>query len=100
MSSTNGRCNTNERGSSYERRARKAWLLSVAAGWGGDGESVPCWECDVLVEAEDLIADRIIAGEHGGRYVRANIAPHCPLCSGRQGQRRTVAIVNAKRAVI
>lgn len=70
MSSTNGRCNSAERGSSHQRRARKAWLLSPAAGWGGDG----------------------------GRYTRDNIAPHCPLCPSRQGQRRTMAILRAKRA--
>lgn len=97
MSSTNGRCNTNERGSSYERRRRKLWLISPESGWGGDGHDVPCWECGVLVELEDLIADRIIGGEVGGRYTRDNIAPHCPLCSGQQGQRRTVAIIAARR---
>ncbi|MCU1418525.1 MAG: hypothetical protein JWP32_2699 [Schumannella sp.] len=97
MSSTNGRCNTNERGSSYERRRRKLWLVSPEAGWGGDGETVPCWECDVLVELADLVADRIFPGEDGGRYTRDNIAPHCPLCSGRQGARRTQVILALKR---
>lgn len=98
MSSTSGRCNSAERGSSYERRARKAWLLSPEAGWGGDGIDVPCWECGVLVEIDDLVADRIVSGEDGGRYTRDNIAPHCGLCSCRQGQRRTVAILALKRA--
>jgi hypothetical protein len=87
-----GRRNTNERGSSYERRRRKLWLISPEAGWGGDGIDVPRWDCGVLVELEDLIADRIIRGEDGGRYTRDNIAPHCPLCSCRQGQRRTMEI--------
>lgn len=98
MSSTNGRCNSAERGSSYQRRARKLWLLSPEAGWGGDGRDVPCWECGVLCEYEDLIADRIISGENGGTYARTNIAPHCLLCSCRQGQRRTVVILTRKRA--
>ncbi|AVJ49448.1 HNH endonuclease [Mycobacterium phage Chunky] len=97
MSSTNGRCNSAERGSSYARRARKLWLISPEAGWGGDGETVPCWDCGVLCELEDLIADRIVPGEDGGRYTRDNIAPHCLLCSCRQGQRRTAAILAAKR---
>lgn len=91
MSSTNGRCNTNERGSAADRRARKRWLLSPAAGWGGDGLDVPCWDCGVLCEYDDLVADRIIAGHRGGTYCRSNIAPHCALCSSRQGQRLTVA---------
>lgn len=92
MSSTNGRCNSNERGSAKQRRARRRWLLSVEAGWGGDGFDVPCWDCGVLLEFEDLYVDRIIPGEDGGRYTRGNIAPHCCLCSCRQGQVRTTAI--------
>lgn len=103
MSSVSGRCNTNERGGSPARRARKAWLLSPEAGWGGDGETVPCWEpdCGILVGPGadlDLIADRIVCGEDGGRYTRDNIAPHCLLCSCRQGQRRTNEIRAAARA--
>jgi hypothetical protein len=44
MSSRRGRSNSNERGSSYDRRARRAWLISPSAGFGGDGVKVPCWE--------------------------------------------------------
>lgn len=94
-----GRCNSRERGSSRERRARKLWLLSVRAGWGGDGETVPCWECGIILWFEDIFVDRIISGEDGGRYDRNNIAPHCQLCSCRQGQRRTMAI-RAVRAMV
>lgn len=95
MSSTNGRCNSAERGSSRSRRARKVWLLSVAAGWGGDGETVPCWDCGIILWFEDLFVDRIIPGERRGRYWRCNIAPHCEWCSCRQGQRRTMEIRRA-----
>ena len=98
MSSTCGRCNSNERGSSYDRRARRAWLVTPAAGWGGDGEKVPCWECGLMVDTTTMIVDRIVSGEDGGRYVRANIRPHCSLCSGRQGAARTQVIRKAKRA--
>lgn len=79
--------NGNDRGSTSHRRARKLWLISEEAGWGGNGEDVPCWECGVVVELVDLIADRIIPAERGGTYARSNIAPHCPLCSHRQGNR-------------
>lgn len=95
MMGVNGRPCGDPRGSAAQRRARKVWLLSPAAGWGGDGETVPCWECDVLLEIDDVFADRIIPGEDGGRYVKANVAPHCSLCSGRQGQRRTIALRKA-----
>lgn len=79
--------NGNQRGSSYDRAARKSWLLSPAAGWGGDGETVPCWTCGVLCGPNDveLFADRIIPAVGGGTYRRDNIAPHCDLCSHRQG---------------
>lgn len=79
--------NGNKRGSSRDRRARKLWLVSEESGWGGDGETVPCWECNVLLEVEDIFADRIIPCIDGGRYTRDNIAPHCELCSHKQGQR-------------
>lgn len=92
MSSRAGRCNSNERGSSYDRRARRAWLLSPAAGFGGDGDKVPCWECGAMVNNRTMIVDRIVPGEQGGRYTRANIRPHCQTCSCRQGNRRTQEI--------
>lgn len=77
------------RGSSYDRRARREWLVSPAAGHGGDGTKVPCWECGAMVSVKTMCVDRIVPGEAGGRYIRSNIRPHCALCSHRQGARRT-----------
>lgn len=86
--------NGNDRGSSYDRARRKAWLVSAAAGWGGDGIDVPCWSCGVLVGTDlELFADRLIPACQGGTYRRDNIAPHCALCSHQQGQ----AIMRARR---
>lgn len=62
-----------QRGNSYDRRARKEWLLSSAAGFGGDTVKVACWECGTMVDYEGLYVDRIVPGEGGGRYVRGNI---------------------------
>lgn len=89
-----------KRGSSYDRRARRAWLLSAASGFGGDGTKVQCWEpeCGTFVTAETMCVDRIIPGELGGTYRRDNIRPHCSLCSHRQGQRRTTELFHARRA--
>lgn len=99
MSSLSGRSNSNERGSSYDRRTRRAWLVSTAAGFGGDGIKAPCWECGIMLTADEVYADRIVTGEDGGTYRRSNIkGPHCCSCSGRQGQRRTVAINAARYA--
>jgi len=95
---TNSREPCSGRGSNIQRRKRKLWMLSPESGWGGDGFDVPCWECGVLCEYEDLICDRIIPGEDGGRYTLDNVAPHCHLCSHRQGQRRSVALRLARKA--
>lgn len=85
------------RGSSYDRRARRAWLLSPAAGFGGDGVKVACWEphCGAFVTAETMCVDRIIPGEYGGSYRRGNIRPQCAPCSHRSGARRTWEIKRA-----
>lgn len=79
--------NGNDRGNSYDRRARRAWLLSPASGFGGDGVKVACWECGALVNDKTIHVDRITPAHQGGRYVRGNIRPHCGLCSHREGQR-------------
>jgi len=92
VSRRTGRSNSNERGSSYDRRARRTWLLSAAAGFGGDGDKVGCWECGAMVNDRTMIVDRIVPGEFGGRYTRDNIRPHCCGCSGRQGQRRMIEL--------
>lgn len=93
MSSICGRSNRNERGSSYDRRARRKWLVSEAAGFGGDGVKVPCWECGKLLTEDDVIPDRIVPGSAGGTYRRSNIrGPHCTVCSCRQGARMTAEI--------
>jgi 5-methylcytosine-specific restriction endonuclease McrA len=85
MSSTNGRCNSNERGSAKDRRSRKLFLLNKF----GNGAAAQCWECSTLVTYATMIVDRIIDGNRGGRYTRNNIRVHCPLCSSRQGQKVT-----------
>lgn len=96
MSSRMGRTNRNERGSSYDRRARRAWLVSPAAGFGGDGVKVPCWECGRMVTEDDVIADRMVPGSAGGTYRRDNIrGPHCPTCSCRQAAAMTAALMRA-----
>ena len=92
MSSTNGRCNSNERGSAADRRARKAFLLVR----DGDGVRAPCHVCGTLVDYETMVVDRHpVPGYLGGRYTRDNIAVHCQLCSGRQGQAITLALRKA-----
>lgn len=53
-----------------------------------------------MLAVNDVIPDRMMAGEFGGTYRRSNIrGPHCQLCSCRQGQRRTLELWVARRAV-
>lgn len=80
-----GTTNTNVRGSSYQRRARKWWVLKVfesprfGAGW------THCYRCLALLCYETLTIDRMVAGCHGGTYRRDNIRPACGPCNSETG---------------
>lgn len=69
------------RGNSYDRRARKLWLLATF----GDGDKCPCAHCGAELDFATLYVDRITPGCQGGRYVRGNIQPSCADCSHGQG---------------
>lgn len=102
MTVTRGTTNGNARGSSYSRRARRAWLIANYA------SDVPgyarCYRCGVLLYNPDarpdlhfteshwilktyraLTVDRIIPGCKGGRYTRDNIRPACGPCNSETG---------------
>jgi hypothetical protein len=73
------------KGNSYQRRARRLWLLSPAASFGGNGEKVPCVHCGAMVDYDTMHVDRI---ECGGSYNRDNIQPSCSHCNcSRQNDR-------------
>lgn len=100
-----GTSNSNERGSSYSRRARRAFLVLCYA------SNVPgycrCYRCGKLLfnpdasntvneeflirygtqvlTAEPLTVDRIIPGCQGGTYRRNNIRPACGGCNSETG---------------
>jgi hypothetical protein len=78
-----GHRNSNERGSSENRRKRKQWLLDTF----GDGITAPCSEpdCDTMVTFLTIFVDRIIPAHLGGTYRRGNIQPHCQYHSCLQG---------------
>ena len=66
------------KGNSYQRRARKVYLLSETAGFGGNGATVPCSaHPNELLTYETLTSDRIVPGNHGGTYARNNVRPMC-----------------------
>lgn len=91
-----GTTNGNVRGSSYDRRQRRAWLMVTYA------SDVPgfvrCYRCGCLLYNPDerpeswgeegrtaLTADRIIPGILGGTYRRNNIRPACGSCNSETG---------------
>lgn len=76
-----GCSNQNQRGSSYNRRARKLWLLATF----GDGISVACFRCAAVLLYSTLSVDRKKPGAEGGRYTRDNIRPCCLPCNSETG---------------
>lgn len=81
--SARGTSNTNDRGGSPARRARKAFLLSKF----GDGYTAPCAWCEFELDWFTITVDRIIAGVLGGSYRRDNIQPACMTCNSVEGSK-------------
>lgn len=82
-----GTTNKGQAGSSYDRRARKRWMLTEF----GDGTTAPCSfpGCDTILTFETMTTDRYpIPGESGGTYRRNNIRPACGPCNSRDGSLR------------
>jgi hypothetical protein len=73
------RAGGDKRGSSADRKRRREWLVSVEAGFGGNGSDVPCyWECGRELNVWIVEADRLVPG---GSYRRDNIVPACRPCN-------------------
>lgn len=68
----------NARGSAADRRARRLWLLSPSAPFGGTGQSVGCVHCGTPVDFDTMDVDRIVPG---ASYRRENIQPSCRPCN-------------------
>ena len=67
-----------KRGNCYDRECRRRWLVSPAAGFGGTGQTVPCFYCGAVLDDSTVTADRITPG---GSYRHANIRPACLTCN-------------------
>lgn len=97
----NGRTNgQDKRGNSKDRAARRRYLLSEKAGFGGNGEVVPCAlgivsGCAILVDYQTMEVDRIVPGALGGRYTRDNIRPTCFACNNHAGHETKRQLVAA-----
>lgn len=77
LKSRRGSSNSNQRGNSSDRRARKKWVLETF----GDGKTAPCFLCKWPMHPEQMEIDRIIPDFLGGTYKRDNIRPACPTCN-------------------
>lgn len=110
-----GTSNSNARGSSYERRRRREWLVETyranvdveplprlyalgRAQWELDTGLTPvevplgegdracrCYRCGRPLTVETVTVDRIIPGKNGGTYRRDNIRPACGPCNSETG---------------
>lgn len=94
-----GTSNTNERGGTPARKARRAWIMKTFA--SDVAGFVRCYRCGCLLYNPDtlllllttaitpsprpLTIDRIVAGANGGTYRRNNIRPACSPCNIQTG---------------
>ena len=79
-----GTSNKNVRGSSYDVRARKHYLLVTYESDIGPG-TCRCYRCGTLLDFFLLTVDRIKPGCRGGTYARHNIRPACGSCNSQTG---------------
>lgn len=78
MPTRRGTSNTAVRGSSYSRRARKAWLLENFDPDLGPDKARCSFGCGEILTIETITVDRYpIPGCQGGTYRRDNIRPAC-----------------------
>lgn len=101
---TRGTSNTNERGSTTDRRRRREYLVKTyranvdvlvlldgslfpmhGADLGAGTAACRCYRCGDLLTVDTVTADRIIPGCKGGTYRRNNIRPACGTCNSETG---------------
>lgn len=79
MSRARGTSNTNVRGSSKDRLARKRWLLATFSKRLGQHHAKCAFRgCPTILTLETVTVDRYpVPGALGGTYARDNIRPAC-----------------------
>ena len=75
-----GTSNSNSRGSSYDRRARREFLMKKF----GNGKTVPCFWCGRRLRKHFEVDRWPVCGHDGGSYRRNNIVPACSDCNGKR----------------
>lgn len=79
-----GTTNSNARGNTRDRAARKLYLLTAYESDQGP-DSARCYRCGDVLLADTVTVDRIIPGARGGTYRRNNIRPACARCNSETG---------------
>lgn len=77
--SPRGTSNSATRGSSYDRQARRAWLMEKFG--HPSGKTIKCFWCPKVMRTRWEVDRYPICGHDGGRYTRDNIVPACPRCN-------------------
>jgi 5-methylcytosine-specific restriction endonuclease McrA len=80
-----GTTNTNARGNTRDRAARKLWLLKSYASDLWPSSRCRCYRCGEALTMDEITVDRIIPGARGGTYRRNNIRPACSRCNSETG---------------
>lgn len=88
--------NGGERPNSYQRRARKYYLLVKH----GDGQTCPCYFCKSELTFKSLTLDRRKPGSRGGTYAKQNLIPACRGCNIRRGDKSIQAFKRVLEAEI
>lgn len=93
MATRRGTSNSNSRGSSRDRLARKLWLLATFSRRLGPHRAKCAFRgCQVILTLETITVDRYpIPGCEGGRYTRDNIRPACAAHNSEDGGRMGAA---------
>ena len=78
-----GTSNTNVRGNTKNRAARRRWLVRAFA--ADVANHCRCYRCGALLSEETLTVDRVVPGCKGGKHVRNNIRPACSRCNSITG---------------
>jgi len=82
-----GTSNSNQRGSTRDRAARRKWLVETFRA-DVDFHGAPacrCYRCGRLLIEATVTVDRIVPGCQGGTYRRNNIRPACSTCNSVTG---------------
>lgn len=87
MTARRGTTNTNVRGNTRNRRARRKWLVATyRADVDLNGQpACRCYRCGDLLTEDTVTADRIQPGCEGGTYARENTRPACAGCNSLTG---------------